>query len=284
MTLIFPINKYALNLDDLENVQGFNETSYKDFVFGLKLNDKGIYERSLLSLENLRNVALFNDPAETNELYVFKYSNDGFYKREKLFENMKKGEIYGIMKTDDGYKTNPIKDIKADIDFQLLPDKLILDKNDNPEKLLNSGKMLLTLLGGFGLKIERIYNKFYLKCITDNLLGRERTKIPYTYHIRSMMNEHEVIDLRLEFPKFRMIIEGFGLSNDNDEIIKGIEINFKRNQDFIVEIKTVEDNNKIVKCILNEGYEFLIEKRGLNLNEIIVTENYLISRIQFFVL
>ena len=62
--IIQPIYKHATNLDDLENVQGFNEEGYENRIYGFKLNNKGIYTRQEVINEgiNLDNNGVVDRP------------------------------------------------------------------------------------------------------------------------------------------------------------------------------------------------------------------------------
>lgn len=48
MTNIVPIKNYALNLDDLENVEGFNNPAKKE-LYGFRIIDRRLYERAEMS-------------------------------------------------------------------------------------------------------------------------------------------------------------------------------------------------------------------------------------------
>lgn len=60
---IVPIRNYVLNLDDLENVESFNNPAQKDQVYGFWINDRWLYEKAeISSTSTLDNGGIVNKP------------------------------------------------------------------------------------------------------------------------------------------------------------------------------------------------------------------------------
>ena len=90
--IIQPHKNFDINLDSLENVEGFNEQGSKDGIYAFKLTDEGLYTRhevnmegtaGALSLNDLENVKGFDKTGSADALFMFKLEN-GVYSREEF--------------------------------------------------------------------------------------------------------------------------------------------------------------------------------------------------------
>ena len=59
-TIVHPLYKHASNLDDLENVEGFNEDGLENQMYGFQLTSRGIYKRIKIDMTQ-RGVVFDND-------------------------------------------------------------------------------------------------------------------------------------------------------------------------------------------------------------------------------
>ena len=79
-TPVTPFHSYEQNLDDLENVEGFNDTGGKDVIYGFRLNEEGFYERAPFPL----NVEGFDAEGNRNILYGLKLNKRGVHERKQI--------------------------------------------------------------------------------------------------------------------------------------------------------------------------------------------------------
>ena len=110
---IKPLHSYDENLDDLENVEGFNEVGKKKSIYGFQLNNRGIYTRKEIKIPNIT------------------YPKDIDPKSAYTITIPKKGTIKFV------------KQVEWDIDIKLVNDK-VSTKGHNSEiqRIVNSGRLM----------------------------------------------------------------------------------------------------------------------------------------------
>ena len=249
-TIISPLNKFAQNLDDLENVGGFNEDGHKEKVYGFKLNEQGVYKRT--EIDSTADIELYDPKDDKTSPFIL------------------------ILR---GGKWNAIP-FKQDweIDIKLVNDK-VSTKGDNHEvlKLFNSGVMMTSLVphDNHGVMIKNKGSDLYLNTPKDTaaILAFKFEFDDQRQMLWNKMNK-----------SFCIIIEGYIHDVDNSllPIINGLKIRWT------VARKTfriiIEGNKEIIKMstmppeLQSNSLQTLEE---INLKNIFLHKNYDISRIRF---
>ena len=245
--IIHPIHKYATNLDDLENVEGFNEDGHENDMYAFKLTNKGIYQRE--KIEKTTGLLLDNDGAVDRPMVLLWKNNQ--------------------------WLTMPSRH-NWDIDIQLYGDK-VSTKGENHviHKIFNSGKMMGSL----------VPNKNYINYTI--LKFKDKKYYIHTSRPRSILSFkcefNDERDTLLNIPdNSYIVIEGYILevTDEFKELINGLKIKWTvKNTEFKIGIKKETDLYKV--GTLPKGLQNELKADSINLKDIFVYENYYISRIRF---
>ena len=135
---ISPFHSHQIHLDDLENVEGFNNVGGRDILYGFKLNERGLYER--------KEVKLFTSDAVTS---LFDLDN---VKRKTLLNIIYHKNKWILMKTKHDWEI----DIKIE-------NRKVSCKGDSLEilRIYNSGFMFGNLVPSEGYEDTAILSKFH---------------------------------------------------------------------------------------------------------------------------
>ena len=250
--IITPYFSYATNLDDLENVEGFNNDGNKDGIYGFKLNERGLYQRSEIITTTLE--ALFNpENVDARTLLNIVYHN----KKWKLIKTKHEWDINIKIK-------NNTVSCKGDT-LQIL-------------RIYNSGKMLGNLVPIKNFKEHAILKKhqgeYFLGASKNGDAAYEfKTKFPQDKDVLEIPPEGSTFYIEgflLEDMEEGDIFEDFKISIVNLDSPKPFWIQVTKNKSdfstksFPAELKLTETPDKI------------------NLDKIrIHQDKYLISRIAF---
>ena len=253
-TIINPINRYALNLDELENVQGFNERGNANDIYAFKLNDKGVYERFSIKDININagqpNIE-FEEEKNFNNPFILKFRD---------------GKWYAIP-----YKQN------WDIDIRLVNDK-ISTKGDTHHliKVYNSGGMMCNLLSNNPGEIN-VKHRGY-----DYFLTTNKPRGVMTF--KTEFNDQRGI-LHNNLPDFcTIIIDGFinETSGLELELLEGVNVVWNNEKTlFRIAILKSQKENLIYTLPLDLDVKF--DDSKLSLKNVFLHKQYDISRIRYSV-
>lgn len=246
--IINPIHKYAANLDDLENVEGFNEPGREDIIYAFQLTGDGIYKRHKID----KAVGLLLD-------------NDGKVDKPML-----------VVWNNDHWLTLPHK-YDWDIDIKLHNEKISTKGNDhNILKIFNSGRMMTSLIPNKNYKENTIVgfvnNEYY---ITSG--PKDRTILSFK---TEFVNERKLLE---EVPNgSTLIINGY-ISDTSDQLIffiNGLKIKWNAKEQYFTIIIQKNKDRHVIKTF-PPGLETELDEGAFGFNQIFVWDNYLVNRVRF---
>ena len=250
--IITPYFSYATNLDDLENVEGFNSDGNKNGIYGFKLNERGLYQRSEVITATLE--SLFNpDNVDARTLLNIVYHN----KKWKLIKTKHDWDINIKIK-------NNTVSCKGDT-IQIL-------------RIYNSGKMLGNLVPLKNFKEHAILKKHQ----GEYFLAAKKGDAAYEFKTK-FEQDKELLKIPPEGSTF--YIEGFLLDNmEEEDLFENFKISIvglDSPKPFWIQI-TKNKSNCSTKSFPEELKLTETSPNNINLNKIrIHQDKYLISRIAF---
>lgn len=244
--VIKPYHNYDLNLDDLENVEGFNEEGDKNATYGFQLNKYGIYTRKIIESSgfNLDNYTYQNIPLNL------------------IWEN----NSWKVIPTDDYWN------------IYIKVDKNVRTKGENHivHKIFNSGKIMGSLVPNKNyknlLKIgQDLSRKHFLYTESKRVILSFKTEFKEDRNLLSNLPDGSQI-----------IIEGmFKPDTENfKELINGLKIKWNGKENaFKIIILKASDNVQIMSS--PTGLEDEVDQDELNLKDLFIWKNYVINSIKF---
>ena len=240
---IQPINRYAQNLDDLENVEGWTEEGEENKVYAFKLQGNGIYKRSEIPTAN------FDIPYDKEEDI-----NTAFV----LAQN--KGKWVAI----------PFKQ-DWEIDIKLENDKVISrGENHNVRKVLNSGKMMLSLVVVKVGDVNVVYKK------NDYFLHTVSSKAVLSFNVEFREEMQTLPDL------YSIIIEGHvnEVSNGHLDLFPGLKVEFKdKNTRFQIAIHKTNTKTKVVK--FPKSLDVDLDEPNFSLRNLYLHKHFDVNRFRY---
>lgn len=252
-TIISPLNRFAQNLDDLENVEGFNEDGHKEKIYGFKLDENGIYNRIEI-----------DSTVDPSGLIEYDPNDDITSPFILVLRNGK-------------WKAIPFKQ-DWEIDIKLVNDK-ISTKGDNHAilKLFNSGIMMTSLVPNKSDKVL-VRNKGL-----DLYLNTPEDEATLTFKFE--FNDQRVkLWNNISDSTFCIIIEGYIHDVDNSllPIVNGLKIKWTvAKKEFRIIIESNKEITKISTMPPELQSNALHTPEEINLRNIFLHKNYDISRIRF---
>ena len=246
-TIIKPYNNYDMNLDDLENVEGFNEEGDKTFVYGFQLDEFGIYKRSKIASG-------------------FSLDNEGY-----------EDEPLNLVWTDNSWRVTPSSH-QWDIDINLNNSRTLSTKGENQNllKIFNSGRILGSLVP------NRNYKPYVKLTLIDkkHYIYTERPRVILSFKTKFKEERNSLSDL--SDMKSIIIIDGLFKTDDDsfNDIINGLKIKWSAPKGiFRIMIEKTKDDIKVKTS--PPGLEHELDASKLNLKEVWVWKNYNINRVRY---
>ena len=279
-TPVTPYYNFQQNLDDLENVEGFNDVGGKDLIYGLKLNEEGFYERAPFPLN------LGNPERNQNILYGLRLNERGVYERKQIDDlqifdkdEVKPKTLLNIVYRNEKWSLLPAKhnwliNIK-------LKNSAVSCKGDSLEllRIYNSGTMLgnlVPLRTYIDTAILAIHNEEY--CIAAN---KQQTVLEF---VPKFERQRELLTDPPDGSTF--IIQGYLLApSPKQGITEGLHMKIgliNETIKFSIIVKKKKENFSL-KTFPNDNDKLQVTLEGdLNLNKIkIYSGKYVITRIAF---
>jgi len=254
---VTPFHSHQQNLDDLENVEGFNNKGGKDVLYGFKLKENGIYERAHISISD--DLKLFDE------------------------NNVKHKTPLNLIYYNSKWKLIPAKH-EWDIDLKVV-NNAVSCKGDTTHilRMYNSGTMLGNLVPQEGYEDIAMI----MKHGKDYCLGAsaDRGGVAMLDFIPKLEEE---IELLTDAPVgSTFLIEGILLKETLEKtlLIRGLEINIakiSKPTEFRIILRKKKENFEIDSFPPNHLDVHISGDRSIQLNSIkIVHGKYCLTRIAF---
>ena len=246
-TIVHPIYKHATNLDDLENVEGFNEDGHEDQMYGFQLTSRGIYKRKKIDKGGLI------------------LDNNGVVDRPMVL--IWKGNQWLTMPMFHEYEI----DIK-------LNNQTVSTKGDNHivHKIFNSGSIIGSLIPK-----KNFRNDIVLKKSSRGLgLTTNSKKAVMTFK-----TEFDHDEKALEKPEETVIIFGYIISSSTDHIslLNGLKVKYEpgTGEDrLFFKIAIIKDSNKFIVRSSPSTLDTVFDQSEYNLLDVFLSNHYFITRIR----
>lgn len=243
-TIVHPIYKHATNLDDLENVEGFNEDGHEDQMYGFQLTSKGIYKRKKIDKGGLI------------------LDNNGVVDRPMVL--IWKGNQWLTMPMFHEYEI----DIK-------LNNQTVSTKGDNHivHKIFNSGSIIGSLIPK-----KNFRNDIVLKQSSRGLgLTTNSKKAAMTFK-----TEFDYDAKALEKPEATVIIYGFIISSSEEHLnlLNGLKVKYQPGTELFFKIAIIKDSNKFVVRSSPSTLDAKFDQSEYNLLDVFLSNHYFITRIR----
>jgi len=246
--IVHPIYKYSANLDDLENVEGFNVNGIQDQMYAFKLTDDGLYKREPI-VEQAGGFNIEHPDIENRRMHLVRNGRDNKW--------------YGLpSKTD--WK----------IDIKMASDK-VLTKGDGHviQKIINSGSVIGSLVP------DKNFRELTLLKLKDEkyYISSNKGKIILSFKTEFSLDMNF---LKLS-PGTTLLIDGFivGETPDYKDFINGLQIKWgTKNKEFRVIIRNVANQYRITTS--PSEVDDRLDSTKLNFADLFIWENYYINRIR----
>jgi len=253
-TIVHPIYKHASNLDDLENVEGFNEDGLEDQMYGFQLTKRGIYKRIKIDLSKGTRGVVFD--------------NDGVLDRPMVL--IYKGGQWLTMPLFHDY----------DIDIKL-NNQTVSTKGENHvvHKIFNSGKIIGSLIPKKAFR-----DSVVLKKSKSELSVSTNTKKSVLIFKTEFDSDEDVIKKNQSLTM--VCIEGYILGESNEflNLVNGLKVKWKKgagNDGLKFRISVLKEPNQFKVLSSPNTLETEFDQADYNMSEIFLSQNYGISRIRF---
>jgi hypothetical protein len=247
-TIVHPIYKHATNLDDLENVEGFNEEGHENQMYGFQLTSKGIYKRIKI---------------DTSKGGI---DNNGVVDRPMVL----------IWKGNQWLTMPMFHDFEIDIK---LNNQTVSTKGENHvvHRIINSGKIIGSLIPKKAFRDSSIV----LKHKPSLGLGL------YTNVKKSVMifkTEFDADESLLEKAEATVFIDGYMISSSNEfqNILNGLKVKWKRGPEdgLTFKIAIIKESDQFRVRTLPSTIETEFDQSEYNVSEIFLSSNFVLTRVR----